>query len=230
MKKVIIFGASTFEERLAHIIKEQGKDEVVAFCVDQEYRREKKAYGYPVLIPEELQEKYSPTECEILVGLGYKEMNSIRAKKCDFFINQNYNLYNFIHDTVYIEPSVVLGQGNIIFANVTIDYRSNIGNGNIFEVGTTIAHECSIGNYNYFAPRVTLGGKVNVTNKSFWGIGSIGRSAIEVQESALIGAGAYVDKDVSASVVIVPQRSKALSKKSSEMNILYKGGKSWKEC
>lgn len=229
MKKVVIFGAKEFECRLKYYIDNYTDDKVSAFCVDEQYRTESVFCGVPVICSYEICSMYPPEGYEMLVGIGYKNMNDLRMQKTVWAKLLGYRLYNLIHRTAFLDKSVSLGGGNIILGNVFIDYKTQIGDGNIIEIGTHIAHECKIGNYNYLSPKTLLGGKVILGNNNFCGLGSIVRSAVNVESYVLLGAASYADRKVGANSVIVPARSKKLYKESREMEILYQGEKEWIE-
>lgn len=229
MKEVVIFGAKEFEKRLKHYIENYTNDKVVAFCVDPQYRTESEFCEIPVIGSDVVSKEYPSDKYEILVGIGYKNMNELRKQKSIWAKGEGYHLYNLVHSTAFIDKTVSMGEGNIILGGVFIDYKSQIGDGNIIEIGSNISHECRIGNYNYLSPRTVLGGKVKLGDNNFAGINSVLRSNINVSNYALLGASSYTDKDVDPESVIVPARSIKLNKKSFEMKLLYQGGKEWSE-
>ena len=220
-KKIIIFGAKEFEKRLKYYIETYSEDRVNAFCVDRNYLEYNEYCGVPVVAFDEIDKRFPPDTYVALVGIGYKNMNVLRAQKARELQMRNYELYNFVHPTAFVDPTVVLGGGNIILSNVVIEYYSQIGCGNIFESGTVISHECKIGNFNYFSPGVITGGKVLIKDNCFLGLNSTIRSAIKLGSYVLAGAGSYLSKNVENSEVIVPSRNIKLNKKSSEINILF---------
>lgn len=219
--KVIIFGAKEFEKRLKYYIETYSNDKVAAFCVDREYIENDRFCEVPVVAFDEIEEKYPPETYVALVGIGYKNMNSIRAQKTGELQKKHYKLYDFIHPTAAVDPSVILGGGNIVLSNVTIEYNSRIGCGNIFESGTVISHECQVGDFNYFSPGVISGGKVLIGDNCFFGLNATIRSAIKVESYAFAGAGSYLNDNTEKYEVVVPCRNIKLSKKSTEINILY---------
>ncbi len=225
MKKIVVFGAKNFEKRLKYYIENYSNDKVCAFCVDEEYLKERELCGLPIVSSKEIISKFPPDEYCMLVGIGYKNMNNLRMKKFNEFATKGYDFYNFIHPSVHIDKTVNLGIGNIIMSNVIFDYESSIGSCNIIECGTIISHECIIGNYNYFSPGVVVGGKAIIENNCFVGLNSTIRSAVKLRAYSLVGAGCYVDENTVEYGVYVPIKKTRLSKKSVDMEIIYKGEK-----
>lgn len=227
--KIIIFGATETEQRFRYYIENQTDDKVSAFCVDAAYKKTELFHDCPVVTYEEVEKIYSPQDYQFLIGIGYKNMNDVRKEKFYAVKQKGYSLYNFIHKDAFVDPSVELGEGNIILAGCLLDYHTTLGNGNIVELGTRIPHECKIGDFNYFASSCSLGGKVHVENNCFFGINTTIRSAATIKQYTLIGAGAYVDRNTEPFSVIVPPRSISLSRSSREMNLLLQGDKKWKK-
>lgn len=222
MKEIILFGAKEFEKRLKYYIETYSENRVRAFCVDKEYMDQDEFCGVPVISTDNITELFPPHSFELLVGIGYRDMNGLRRKKFEEFKSKGYFLYNFIHPSAQIDPSAELGEGNIILSNAVIDYRTRVGNSNIIESGTIISHECDVNSFNYFAPGVVCGGKVHVGNNCFFGLNAVLRSAIKISDHTLIGAGCYLDENSDEYGVYVPERKVKLKKKSTEMNIIYR--------
>ncbi|WP_373155547.1 acetyltransferase [Clostridium sp. AUH-JLR23] len=221
MKKIIIFGLTDFEKRLKYYIEKYTNDQVVAFTVNKQFIKLKTFEGKPVIDFESIESYYNIEEYEILIGIGYKDMNSLRKRIVLEAIDKGYKLYTFIHPNSLIDDSVCIDEGNIIMSGVIIDYNVKIGKSNIIEIGCNIAHETLINDYNYFAPSVSIGGKVKIKNNSFFGLNATIRSAITVNNYSLIGAGCYLNKSTKEYGVYVPAKSTLLKKNSTEINILY---------
>lgn len=224
-KDIVLFGATEFEKRLKYYIETFTENRVVAFCVDRDYIIASEFCENPVIALDELPDRYSPENYFALVGIGYKDMNNLRRKKYEQLKLFGYKFYNFVHPKAYIDPSAVLGEGNIIMGNNYIDYKTEIGNGNIIECGNVIAHECKIGDFNYFAPGVSCGGKVIIKNNCFFGLNATIRSAVSIEPYSLIGAGCFISQTTEKYGAYASARSVKLAKKSPEINILYHGEK-----
>jgi UDP-3-O-[3-hydroxymyristoyl] glucosamine N-acyltransferase len=74
----------------------------------------------------------------------------LRQHLFELYKNEGIQFINAIHPTAVIEPSVILGEGNFIGANVYIGTGTVIGNNNWIASGVTIDHHNRIGNHNLF--------------------------------------------------------------------------------
>ncbi len=78
-----------------------------------------------------------------------------------------------------------IGQGNIIFPDVSTDWFTTIGNNNVISAGCVIAHHNKIGSHNLFGPGCLFSGSVTIGSGCRFG------SGIVVQPNVTIGD--YVD-------------------------------------
>jgi NDP-sugar pyrophosphorylase family protein len=90
-----------------------------------------------------------------------------------------------------------VGQGNIIFPNVSFDYDSTIGGNNVISAGTVITHHCKIGDSNLFGPGCLLSGSVVIGNNCTFGSGIVFEPNVKIADGVTIPSGAVVVGDVS---------------------------------
>lgn len=103
---------------------------------------------------------------------------------------------NFIHPSVMMAKSVVLGYGNIFLANVVVNCNAIIGNFNTINSGTLLGHDIKIGNNNYFAGQVCVGSGLTVGNENFIGLNTSIRNGIIIGDNNVAGMSSNITKDV----------------------------------
>ena len=104
--------------------------------------------------------------------------------------------------------NVTIGEGALISPFVT--FTSNIQIGSHFHANlySYVEHDCIIGDYVTFAPGVRCNGHVHIGNGAYIGSGAIikqgsGRKPLVIGQSAVVGMGAVVIKDVPAGATVV---------------------------
>ena len=80
-KKLIIYGDSSYAEMIAHYFQTDSEYQVVAFCVDRDYKTKDKINSLPVIALEDIENHFSPEEHHIFAAIGYK---SVRTHKVLF--------------------------------------------------------------------------------------------------------------------------------------------------
>ncbi|MCD4724946.1 MAG: sialic acid O-acetyltransferase [Bacteroidales bacterium] len=95
-------------------------------------------------------------------------------------------LTNFIHPSAYVASSSVLGVGNVVMSNVSIQSNVRIQNFNIINSNVTIEHDTFFGNGNFIAANVAIGAKVNLGSHNFIGLNSSVREGVSL-DSVFVG-------------------------------------------
>lgn len=219
MKRIVIFGISLFAKLMRKYIEGKKDCICVGYTVDKEYIVESIFDGLPIIPFEEIENYYLADEIEILVAIGYKNMNTNRENIFKRIKEKNYFLASYTHPTATILTDSI-GEGCIILENVTIGIGCKIGEGNIFNACSMIGHDTKIGNYNFFAGNSTIGGAVIVKNNCFLGLNCTVRNEVVLNKYTLVGACAYIDRDTNERAVYVPAKSiELMGKISIDMNI-----------
>jgi len=216
MKPVIIWGTGGIAEELLLLIKEDNSRQIVAFCASREFCTENTFLGLPLIADDDLDRVYPPSECDIILTVGFKSMSEFRQYKFKDLKSRGYHIQNYIHKSAIVQESSVLGEGNIIMQGVVIGTKCRIGNSNIMLMGCNISHDIVIGNFCYFAPGVTLGGFVKSEDRCFFGLNSTIYPYVRLSWATLVGAGAIIANDTMPYEVYSQPRSIKLKKRSTE--------------
>lgn len=214
-KKYVIIGNSSYALMMKRYIEITGFGTVYAFAVDEQYIKEPVLGNIPVISVEQLGKYFPASDHELIMGIGYLKMGTIRRKlfeKCKEF---GYKFANYVHPTAIISSNAILGEGNNILEGVIIEESVHIGNANLFFGGSLIAHETEIGDFNTFSVRAVVAGAVTINNNCFAGAASTVRDHIVLDNYVLIGAAAYASKNIPEYGVVVPAKSTILDEKKS---------------
>jgi sugar O-acyltransferase (sialic acid O-acetyltransferase NeuD family) len=113
------------------------------------------------------------------------------------------------HPSAWVDETVCLGPGTVIFAGAVIQPCATLGAHVIVNSGATIDHDCAVGDFAHVGPGVSLAGGVEVGEGALLGIGSAAIPGTKVGRWATVGAGAVVLGEVpeGAAVAGVPARA-----------------------
>lgn len=212
--KAFIFGATDLAILLYQNLQSLSYNNVEAFVVDDDFYDENLSLKIPVIKVSKATAFFDPEEYGCYIGLGYNHMNDHRLKAFTRFRNLGYNILSFVHPTAQINCQF-LGEGNLVFQNVLIDFFTEVGEGNIFYPNSLIAHHNKIGNFNFFAVSCCITAHTNIGDNNFFGAHCTVGNNITVEGHSLIGAGAYVHFSMKKYQVTVPARSIILEGKKS---------------
>lgn len=206
MKRVVILGAGSWAKLLRYYIERMTDWDIVAYTDDQKSLSSDVHEGLP-LVPFELVEKsFSPKDHEMIMGIGYRRMNTIREQKYLEAKTKGYAFPNLVHPSAILNEGI-LGESNFIMENVVIEPFTTLGSNNVMMSTTMIAHDNVIGSHNFFSLGVCVAGDVRIGSNCFLGIHSTVRNGIVIDDHTLVGAGAYVSKSTQSYSIITPARS-----------------------
>ena len=221
MKKIIIFGTTAFSRLMKWYIENDSDDKIISFTLNEQYINEKYFCDLPVIPYENLKEIYPEKDFQILITVGYSQMNKIREKIYNQCIKDGYEIASFIHSTV-TRYSEDIGKGNIFLEGVKLQPFCKVGNGNIVQHFTIISHEAEVGNFNYFAGNSHIAGLSKVDNNCFVGINGIVQNDVHLASYNLVGAGTCVSKDTEEFTVTAPNKTRSFKTNIRAMSMFLK--------
>lgn len=116
-----------------------------------------------------------------------------------------------------VYDSVLVGEGAIICAYVTLTSNIRIGRHFHANLYSYVEHDCVIGDFVTFAPGVQCNGNVAIGDRAYIGAGAVIRQGrpgqpLRIGEGAVVGMGAVVTKDVPPGVTVVGNPARLMEK------------------
>lgn len=218
-KYLLLYGNGSFAHLLKWYIDHDDPREIAAVTVEQQYITDPFFEEKKILPFEQIEEFYPPDETEILLGVGYSGMNTVRQKIFESCKEKGYSIAQYVHSSAILND-VHMGEGNIILEDTLVEPFVEIGMGNLIWYRISIAHNVKIGDYNTIAGMASICGFTNIGNNCFIGNACVIRDKIEIADYTLVGAAAYVSKNTEQySVIAAPKGIVLPGKKSTDFNI-----------
>jgi sugar O-acyltransferase (sialic acid O-acetyltransferase NeuD family) len=118
-----------------------------------------------------------------------------------------------VHSAAWVDPTVKVGAGAVIFAGAVVQAEAIIGAHAIVNTGATVDHDCVIGDFVHLAPGASLAGAVTVGEGGFLATGSVAVPLAKIGPWATVGAGAVVLGEVAAGETVVGVPARRLERK-----------------
>ena len=201
MEKVIIYGNGKIAKIVYQFIKKEF--DVIAFSVDEEFIEEDSLEGLPVVAFKDVQDKFLPSEHNMLIAVGYVQMNAIRKQKYQEAKEKGYEFINYIHPSVEIHDNVKMGENNIILDHATIQPYTKMGNSNFIWSSAVVAHGSVIGDTNWITSGVVISGDATIKSNCFLGVNATIGHNITIENENFIGASTLVTKSTKEKEVYV---------------------------
>ena len=133
-----------------------------------------------------ISEQYQLGQRSVVLGIGD---NFLRQKIFLDLGQKGFKFPNLIHSSSIIDPTAILGSGNVIGPNVVIGAEVEIGNNNIINSGAVIEHQSMIGDHNHVSLSATICGNVSIGSCVFLGANSTVIDKLLVSDDTTLGAG-----------------------------------------
>ena len=208
MKKLIIFGDTSFSGIVAEYIHSVGDVQVVAFSVDKAFLNGRDTFeGLPLVGFQKIESLFNPRDYYFLITVsaasGVKHLNS---EKFNEAIEKGFQPFSFVHPTAYVASSAKIGENVLVFPHAVIEPRAIIQDGVFIRSAAYVSHETEIGSFSYLAPRAAFSGKIKTGSHCFFGTNCTIRDQVEIGDDVIIGAGVTVLKNVpSESIIKAPE-------------------------
>lgn len=217
MKPIVLFGTGVYASMVFYYLSRQPGSEVVGFTVDPEYSPGDKFCGLKVVPFQEAPKAFPPAEYDLLVAVGYSQVNKVRAEKCRQAKEKGYRLASLIHPTNVLWDGFQPGENCIFFENNVFQPFSKVGHNVCVWAGSLVSHHAELGDNVYVAPGAVISGGAKIGKNSFIGSNATIRDGVRIGESCVIGAGAVILKDIGDDEVVAGPEPRLLPIKSSDL-------------
>ena len=125
MAQYVIFGDTSFAERIQEYITLENLDKVICFTNEQFFITRDEINGIPVVPFERLSELYDKGSFEVLICIGYTQMNQLREKIYHLCKNKGYKIGTWISKSAIIYSENIEDNFYIVSEEDVIIYISN---------------------------------------------------------------------------------------------------------
>lgn len=202
-KKLIIFGNGDIAEIAYFYFKTDSNFEVVAFTIDENFKKNSEFCGLPLVSYEYINKLYPPDLIYLFIAIGYSHLNSLRKEKFLSAKEKGYSLVSYISSKANILNDGYFGENCFILENNVIQPQVKLGSNITLWSGNHIGHHSIIGDHTFIASHSVISGRVNIGEQCFIGVNATIRDHINVGDRCVIGAGSLVLSDAESDGVYV---------------------------
>lgn len=209
-KKLLIFGAGEFAMLARFYFERDGGRTVAAFVVDEEYLRETRLEGLPVVPFREARRTHGPVEHDIYVAISCAGMNKVRQQKFEECRSLGYYLPSYISTKATVWPGVAEGENCMILEQTAVQPTARIASNVLIGPGNQIGHRSLVRSHVYISSGVCIGGNCEIGERSFLGLSATIKDHCKVGADSFVTIGAVVVRDLPpGSVILAPKSSPA---------------------
>jgi len=217
MSKVIIFGISDTAELAHFYLTNDSEYEVIAFCLDGEYIKDKTFKGLPVVDFNTVENQFPPKEYKFFAPMTATNMNKDRERVYNIAKDKGYELISYISSKATVFPGTIVGDNCFILEDNTIQPFTTIGNNVVLWSGNHIGHHGAIKDHVFFTSHVVMSGHCIIESHCFLGVNATLRDGLNLAKGTLVAMGASISKNTEEWGVYIGSPAKKTSKPSYEV-------------
>lgn len=209
-KKIVLFGSGKIAEVVYYYATEECGFEVVAFCVDDEYKKTDNLLGKPVIGFTEVESKYPPDSFDMFIGVGYHDLNELRKQKCEEAIAKGYKLVSIISPKAGVPLNVTHGYNCFFMSPAIIHPYVSFGNNVFVWSGAMVGHHSNIGDHCWLTSTCNIGGNVKMGEQVFVAMNVTISHSVEIGDKCFLGSNTLVIKNLENEQVVIAESSKPI--------------------
>jgi sugar O-acyltransferase (sialic acid O-acetyltransferase NeuD family) len=203
VENLIIYGNGPVATSLYYDLAGTGGYDIRAFTVDREVIGETELLGRPVVPFDEIEAAFAPDDNRMLIAVGYRKTNRLRADRYVQAKAKGYTLTTYISPKATIEPHVTIGDNCLVGTNTVIQPSVTIGANVLIRDNIFIGHGATIGDHCYIGSGAVILGRVTIGDYTLIGANATIKDGIHIGQANAIGAGVTLltdtgDKEVYA--------------------------------
>ncbi|WP_317931650.1 DapH/DapD/GlmU-related protein [Halioxenophilus sp. WMMB6] len=200
---LVIYGNGAMAATYASYL--QSSYEVVAYTVEDSCCHSNTFCNLPLVAFEALADHYPPQQHRLIVAVGYREMNDLRANISQRAWAMGFQPAQFIAPDLWLHTGVSIGQNSVVFDHCSIHCNSRVGDNTFIASGVHIGHDCNIGDNVWINSGVAIAGGVTVGDNCFFGVNASVAHGVVLAPGTFVGANTLVTRNTQANQVVVSE-------------------------
>ena len=224
-RRVVCFGESQLASLAHFYIQRDTPHDVVAFCVDADYRTADTFEGKPLVDFESLAESFPPEEHLIFLPISFKRMSHFRRERFEAAKAMGYHCLTYVSSRATTYPGnepgcLSIGENCFVFEDNTIQPYVEIGDNCVLWSGNHIGHHTQLADHVFITSQVVISGSCRVEEHAFFGVNATVRDETVIAHDCLIGMGAIIAKDTEPFEVYLGAKPFKLPRRSDQLDTL----------
>lgn len=201
--RIVVYGGGGLGKMIIDLIRQKGGYEI-AGIIDDNLKVGECVMGVPVIGDNsKLETLYDNGIHFAALAIGFLDSNFKREKNFERCKEAKLTLPVLIHPKATVEPSALLGEGTLVFANAVVGSDSVIASNCIINSGAIISHDCSLKEGVHITPGAILAGKVQIGRYSLIGMGVTIFLGVEIGDKATVMNGCDIVNDIADNEVVL---------------------------
>lgn len=134
-----------------------------------------------------------------LIAIGSSER---RQKVASEIAALGYELFTYVHSSVYIAQGVIVGSGTVVGPNCIINLGAVVGKCCALNVFCSVGHDAIIGDFSVLSPYCALNGNSRIGNSCMLGTRATIFPGVRIGDHCKVDTHSFVKRDVADSMIV----------------------------
>ncbi|MDY7537137.1 acetyltransferase [Undibacterium sp. RTI2.1] len=170
--------------------------------------------GLPLVPFTRVEEQFAPDHYNMIMAMGFVDMNALREKKYLEAIHKGYVFTSFIHASVTKHDDVIIEDNCVILDHVSIHPGCRIKQGTFISSNVNIGHDCNVDEFNWINSGVAIAGGCRIGQACFFGVNSSVGHGVHIGARNFIAANTLINKSTENDQVYLSEAGQLLKLKS----------------
>jgi len=212
-RKLIIYGDSSYAEMIAHYFQNDSVYDVVAFCVDRDYKTREEIDGHPIVALEDIAKHFSSENHYIFAAIGYKSVRT--HKKLFKKISQlSFPIASYVSSQAMVDSTCNVGVNCLILPGAILEPDVVIEENCYINSGAIVCHHSCVKAHSILASGSLVGGYTTIGESSLLGFNATVAELLELGEETLLGGGSLLLQNTDKYSMYVGSPAKLIRKHS----------------
>ena len=201
MKKVVLAGNAITAEILCGYLARDKRYNVVGLTVDDAFVDQGGITGLETIPISRLMEVKKPSDCCVIMAMGYNDLNRSRESMYYRLKNMGYHIETYVHPDARVYTEHQLGDGCVILPSAVVEPHVRLGENSMVWSNVTLAHHSRVDEHCWVASGAVISGQAHIERNSFIGVNATVVNEVVIGEYNIIGGGALITKNTKSSTV-----------------------------
>ncbi len=195
-ENIILIGGGDFTKKVIRLISNQKQYKIIGYT---DVSDKGELFGVKYLGADNNLGELLNSDKEINAVMciaGNIKLLHRKKELINFYKSHGCMFPSIIAEKAYVDPTVKMGEGVLIFDFAYIDFDVVLGNNVVINIDSLLGHDCSIGDNSIISPKSIIGGGSQISSNCFVGINSTVNPYLKIDENIIIGAGSLVNKSL----------------------------------
>jgi sugar O-acyltransferase (sialic acid O-acetyltransferase NeuD family) len=203
MTSIVVFGTGKIADVVYTMALADREISLAGFTCDREFITSNEFHGLPLVPFDEVEIIFPPTSFAMFVAVGYQEINSLRADRCDQARKKGFRLVSMVGPGARVSSTCTFGGNCCIMDGASLQPYAHLGDDVFVWNGAVVGHHTTIGDHCWLASNSTVSGTAAIEPFCFVGVNAAVGHGVTIGARSIIGAAAVITRSTESDGVYI---------------------------